>query len=53
LNRHTPALLSTVTLSLSDELTTALQDRSKVVLFTWNPASQVYRGKVSEPPPGE
>ena len=53
LNRHSAVLLSTVKLSLSDEQAAALLDPVKGVLFTWRPDSRVYRGNVSEPPPGE
>jgi hypothetical protein len=49
LNRKAPVHLSTVKLSLSRELADALCDRSKGVLFTWEPDSQSYRGNVSEP----
>lgn len=53
LNRRAPVLLSTVTLSLSDNQAAALTDPVMGVLFTWNPDSRSYRGNVSEPPPGE
>jgi hypothetical protein len=53
LNRRAPVLLSTVTLSLSDDQAAALTDPVMGVLFTWNPDSRTYRGNVSEPPPGE
>jgi hypothetical protein len=53
LNRRAPVLLSTVKLSLSDELAATLLDRAKGALFTWSPDSKGYRGDVSEPPPGE
>jgi hypothetical protein len=49
-NRSAPISLCQVKLSLSDELAVALRDRSKGVLFTWQPDSQSYRGDVSEPP---
>lgn len=50
LNRNSPVLLSTVKVLLSQELATALSDRTKGVLFTWGPDSQHYRGDVSSPP---
>lgn len=53
LNRRAPLLLSTVKLSLSEELAAALRDRAKGVLFTWSPDSRVYHGNGSEPPAGE
>jgi hypothetical protein len=53
LNRRKPVLLSTVKLPLSEEQAAALTDPVMGVLFTWNPDSRSYRGKVSEPPPGE
>jgi hypothetical protein len=53
LNRRAPVLLSTVTLSLSDNQAAALTDPVMGVLFTWNPDSRTYRGNVSEPPPSE
>jgi hypothetical protein len=53
LNRRAPVLLSTVKLSLSDELAAALTDPIMGVLFTWNPDLRCYCGNVSEPPPSE
>ncbi len=53
LNRNAPVLLSTVKLSLSQELASALRDRTMGVLFTWGPDSQHYRGDVSAPPATE
>jgi hypothetical protein len=52
LKHRAPVLLSTVKLSLSQELEAALHDHTKGVLFTWGPDSQHYRGDVSEPAPG-
>jgi hypothetical protein len=49
LNRKTPVLLSTVKLSLGEELAEALRGGAKGVLFTWGPDSQSYCGDVSEP----
>jgi hypothetical protein len=49
LNRHAPALLSTVKFSLSPELAAALLDPTNGVLFTWSPDSQGYRANISEP----
>jgi hypothetical protein len=53
LNRRAPVLLSTVKLSLSNELSAALTDPIMGVLFTWNPDLRSYCGNVSDPPPGE
>ena len=53
LNRTTPMLLSTVTLSLSQQLADALRDSTKGVVFTWRPDTQKYHGDVSLPVPCE
>lgn len=49
-NRQAPMLLSSVTLTLSQEQADALRDVSKGVLFTWGPESQRYAGHLSEAP---
>jgi hypothetical protein len=51
LNRSAPVILSTVGLSLSEELATTFADPRMGVLFTWEPESQCYRGDVSAPSP--
>lgn len=47
-NQRAPALLRQATLALSDEVAVALRDRTKGVLFTWQPDSQSYRGDLWE-----
>jgi hypothetical protein len=49
LNRKAPVLLYTMKLSLSEELATALSDRTRGVLFTWGPDSQDYCADVFVP----
>jgi hypothetical protein len=53
LNRKAPVLLSTMKLSLSEELAAGLRDRTRGVLFTWGPDSQAYFADVSVPPATE
>jgi hypothetical protein len=53
LNRRAPVRLSTVIVSLSAELATALLDREIGVLFTWSPDSLGYHANIQEPLPGE
>jgi hypothetical protein len=48
-NRSAPVLLSEVKLSLTDDLAAMLRDRTKGVLFTWQPQSHGYRGDAHEP----
>jgi hypothetical protein len=49
-NRRSPVLLSTVKLSLAQDLAVALHDPIKGVLFVWDPQSQCYRGHISSGP---
>lgn len=46
----TPVLLSSVKLTLTDELALALRNKSNGVMFTWGPDSQKYRAHVSTKP---
>jgi hypothetical protein len=51
LNRKAPVLLSTVRLSVSHELATALLQRTNGVLFTWGPDACCYMPHVETAPP--
>ena len=48
-SEYAPVLLSTMRLSLTEELAAALGDHTRGVLFRWGPESQGYHGDVSEP----
>jgi hypothetical protein len=50
LNLSKVVVLTSVNLSLSEELTTAFADPSIGILFRWMADSQCYRGEVHEPP---